>query len=705
MSKPSNRFNFFLPFEINKAKSEGEGKIWINGVCSSKVEDVDEETLDPVGFDFQPLLKSGFFNYNHQGNKTSKAIVGEPTFAEVRNDGNDFYVEGFLYGDSEEAQNIVKLDNTLKNNGSSRKLGFSIEGQATERDPLNPKKINKARITGIAITASPKNPNTLLSIMKGEYAEPFVDIDDELEEVSKSEEIDIEKSLDLDSLVSEYMNWTSAKAHDEYYGKEGNVREFLENNHEDNMDVLHDLMSSINKAMTAAAGEGVTQVESVDGGQKILNELLKEKKILKKSEVYSAILSKYPTANTDQVSKIFKLIEKINNDIMKSEDNVEILEDAITKSFEAIDSNIEKASKADNLDVDKDGDDEDVEEKVNAASDDGDDEKAIDKDDDVKKSESVEEVESKEEDKVEKSMDGDVKKEDAVGGCVDNMEAEVAHSGEHDLELDFFKAMAESRIAKGMTQEEAVADLHKKGLSLEVAQGVVASVISEAQNSGEQGDHDTGTKQEVPSIESGESLSVHEGIKKSEENELEKSESNEDMDKLEKSITESFNNINEKFSTIEKSFADQLTAITSQVSEFVDIHKSVVSEKEALDQEVTSLKEEKEKLEKSLADISNRLENIEQTPNPRKSIVKSVERFDVTSTNQQSGTVYSLSTPSGKKEVLSLLDAQFDNLRANGRQDANLEKSIMNIELGFYSQEDLKYLNNRFANNNITITA
>lgn len=781
MSK-SNRFNFFVPFEINKAKGNDQGKIWINGICSSNVEDSDEETLDPAGFDFQPLLKSGFFNYNHQGNKTSKAIVGEPTFAEVRNNGSDLYVEGFLYGDSEEAQNIVKLADILEKNNSSRRLGYSIEGQALERDPLNPKKINKARITGIAITASPKNPNTLLSIMKGEYAEPFIDIDDnEFEEVSKAEGIDIEKGgpgsgrhKTNDIIDSQFNHSLSKNSKGDYtytvkHKNDKDVRaKFTAKAGEDKEDFLNRITdevkmfkkqasniekseddslekggpgsgrkrikspfashSSINgkeltpkksyevdfasgkkkyhtfehegreydvddehtedveKAMTADAGEGVTQVESVDGGQKILNGLLKEKKMLKKSEVYSEIINKYPNANTDQISQVFKLIEKINNDIMKSEENA-ILDEALNKSFEMIDSNIEKANSATDkdLDIDKDGDDKDAEKKINEASDDGDKEKAVDKDDDADDEDSK---------AIEKS------ELDTEGGIVSNVENNTQDS--FDLELDFFKAMAETRIAKGMTQEEAVIDLQKKGLSLEMAQKTVQAIIDDASQGKEQGLHYEGQdlKQEVPQIKSGVDLTVTSDptISKAEKNEF-----GNVINVFEKSISDSFTNINEKFTTIEKSFADQLNNVSSQLSEFIDIHKSTVDAKEALHTEIEALKEEKENLEKSLASISERLENIEQTPQQSKSITKSVavERF---SNSQENGKkTYSISA--NKSQVLNFLDSQYDQSVSNGVRDENLVKSIMNIEIsGIATDDDIRYLNNRFSSSNIEFT-
>lgn len=170
-------FNFFVPLDFEKGGEGGE-LVKIKGVASTDAEDSDKETLIPAGFDFEPLLKSGFLNWNHQARTTSKAICGEPTSAKIVNGGKDFYIEGVLYP-NEEGKRVAELADTLAKYSTTRRLGFSIEGQAIERDILNPKRVLKARITGVAITQCPKNPNTLMDIVKGEYSEEFVEGDEE----------------------------------------------------------------------------------------------------------------------------------------------------------------------------------------------------------------------------------------------------------------------------------------------------------------------------------------------------------------------------------------------------------------------------------------------------------------------------------------------------------------------------------------------
>lgn len=182
--KMEKNFKFFIPVTIEKAESGKNGeksKMMVKGIASTLDKDSDGEILDPNGFDLGFFMKSGFLNWHHQSKGDPSSIVGEPTKAEVRN--NELYIEGELYNDSPLAQKVWDLGQLLEKSGSKRRLGFSVEGSIIETNPVNKKYITKARIIGCAITPTPKNSNTLMNIMKGEFIE-----DEELE-------FDIEKSV------------------------------------------------------------------------------------------------------------------------------------------------------------------------------------------------------------------------------------------------------------------------------------------------------------------------------------------------------------------------------------------------------------------------------------------------------------------------------------------------------------------------------
>lgn len=175
-------FNFFIPVEIVKAKDDkGKMRMRMRGVASTGDVDDDGETLEASGFDLDMFKKSGFVNWHHQSAKDPLAIIGEPIPDGTLIKNNEFHIEADLYPESEMAQKAYKLQEILEKSGSKRRLGWSIEGKALERDSVNPKRVKKARITGVALTMSPKNANTFANIVKGNVESEFVNIEHELE--------------------------------------------------------------------------------------------------------------------------------------------------------------------------------------------------------------------------------------------------------------------------------------------------------------------------------------------------------------------------------------------------------------------------------------------------------------------------------------------------------------------------------------------
>lgn len=164
------KFNIFVPFDsIEKATDKKTGKeiMKVGGVISNELtgEDLDGEVLEVGGMDFQKFLTKGFINFHHLATKDPSSIIGEPVKAYTK-DGKA-YVEGILYPESEMAQKVYQLAKTLEKSSSTRRLGYSIEGKALLRDPLNPKRIKKSAISGLAITPAPKCDGTELMILKG----------------------------------------------------------------------------------------------------------------------------------------------------------------------------------------------------------------------------------------------------------------------------------------------------------------------------------------------------------------------------------------------------------------------------------------------------------------------------------------------------------------------------------------------------------
>lgn len=181
--KNNNEFNFFVGIDIDeeiyKSSTESKAKnrydrMLIKGLASDNSTDSEGEIMEPAGFEINEFLKSGLLNLEHYTSRKgdSKYWIGEPTDGLIK--GNEFYVAGKLWKAHELARSYWDTILIMKASGSKRKPGFSIEGQAKERDPLNKKRVTKAKINHLACTLAPVNKNSWADIVKGQQKEDFV---------------------------------------------------------------------------------------------------------------------------------------------------------------------------------------------------------------------------------------------------------------------------------------------------------------------------------------------------------------------------------------------------------------------------------------------------------------------------------------------------------------------------------------------------
>lgn len=322
-----DKFSVFLPFEIIEKAGEGDKKeMKIRGVASTSKQDSDEETLEPDGFDVSKFLKSGFFNYNHLASRDPSTIIGEPTKAVAKN--GELHVEGFLYPDSEMACKVYDAAKVLKKSSKTRAFGFSIEGKALERDPLNPKRITKASITGCAITPSPKNPGTKLEIFKG-----GIDAMDFSPEDGSEYLIDVTDQFGVRTTVDRNFVIEKSQKSEPIVDKEDDGED-LEKGMEAN--------GQTQDASTAEEMDGVTTKESVEGGKKILDaqgkkkrKIKQDKEIFSKAETYEEIFSMF-NCNVEDAPHLYKLIEGIQYVLTPNMEKTQISKEAIQKAQEIL---------------------------------------------------------------------------------------------------------------------------------------------------------------------------------------------------------------------------------------------------------------------------------------------------------------------------------------------------------------------------------
>lgn len=293
-----NKFNFYVEASnLQKGKSDtGKDVVFIEGIAStSSVEDSDQETLYPSGFNLRPFLDNGLVNYNHKGATDANANIGVPVEAKIINGGKDMYVKCMLWPCAQ-TTGIVTAYEAFEKYGINRKIGFSIEGKATYKDPFNQKRILKADITGLAVTFCPKNKNTLMNIVKGEYEQAFID--------PQEDEVKTCPKCDHDQLIK---------------GK------CLECGYEE-------------KAMDTAAIAPVTaeDVEHDPTKNFVSNNIITNfGKDLKKSEVFLQIANNFPQTSIADKKSIFSFIEGVSKNLYKMEGG-KITKEALQKAFDLL---------------------------------------------------------------------------------------------------------------------------------------------------------------------------------------------------------------------------------------------------------------------------------------------------------------------------------------------------------------------------------
>lgn len=179
-----DKFNFGVELDVDQesfekatkgSKADKYKNMIVFGKASDSSTDQDGQNLYPSGFDFSYFLTNGLINLDHLTTRKgdSKFWVGEPVDAYVK--GEEFFVKAQLWEKSEVARNFYDTVIAMKESGSKRKPGFSVEGKAIEKDAFNKNKILKAKIINCAVTLQPVNTQSWFDIVKGQTTEPVIE--------------------------------------------------------------------------------------------------------------------------------------------------------------------------------------------------------------------------------------------------------------------------------------------------------------------------------------------------------------------------------------------------------------------------------------------------------------------------------------------------------------------------------------------------
>lgn len=183
-----------ISLDITKAKDD---KVYIEGIISSEKTDASGEIIKQDGLDFSYLMSNGYLNYEHRSgveNILGEALKIIPT---EKQGMKATAMKGMLYKKKKIVKDILETIEAMKDAGSNRKLGFSVEGRVMARDPRNPKIITKAKVLNVSVTANPCNTDADFEIVKK-------NIMVREEEMKKDEHSDLPMSMKQAEILEDY---------------------------------------------------------------------------------------------------------------------------------------------------------------------------------------------------------------------------------------------------------------------------------------------------------------------------------------------------------------------------------------------------------------------------------------------------------------------------------------------------------------------
>ena len=160
---------------LQKSQGATNDQRMICGMASCETRDLQREIIFQKGIDPTPALESGFINWDH--GKGPEDQIGVPTKLEVCRiedhpimsksglHGWGTWCEGMLFKGHYRADQVWNLVNALDTGGYDRRLAWSVQGRAIERDNLH-NVVTKSQMYHMALTHQPVQTDSFAQVLK-----------------------------------------------------------------------------------------------------------------------------------------------------------------------------------------------------------------------------------------------------------------------------------------------------------------------------------------------------------------------------------------------------------------------------------------------------------------------------------------------------------------------------------------------------------
>lgn len=194
-AQPDDTYRVFIPIEdtelMKSVEVDANGDYIVQGVMTSDEKDEEDDSISPEGMDCSYFLSKGWVKYEH-GNAPQQ-FIGEPLEVRVgrfkhptlSKSVNGVFVKARLFAQRELAKQAVTMLQDLQKSHTTRRMGWSIEGNVKERDRKTGK-IVKSVLRNVVLTLNPVNTSTWAELSKSFAKNHEVTID-----------MEMDKSMDL----------------------------------------------------------------------------------------------------------------------------------------------------------------------------------------------------------------------------------------------------------------------------------------------------------------------------------------------------------------------------------------------------------------------------------------------------------------------------------------------------------------------------
>jgi hypothetical protein len=137
----------------------------VGGIISTEARDQQGEIIVQEGVDWSYLLEKGWLNWEHKAGPENVLGHVDRVFRTTHRGAPATGMEGVLYLHKAKARETYETAEAMQKAGTSRRIGFSVEGGVVLRSSQDRRRIEKSKVLNVAVTAHPVMADARLQVL------------------------------------------------------------------------------------------------------------------------------------------------------------------------------------------------------------------------------------------------------------------------------------------------------------------------------------------------------------------------------------------------------------------------------------------------------------------------------------------------------------------------------------------------------------